>query len=113
MMMPIAGCESIYASAFQVKRQAALTPSAPDRQERAPGRRSGDDIGEKFILHPGDLVLKVELLFLETLDLKVIGATVRLKAGDRAVQIAMFLFELRQRRPQPLITVLLHPIPLA
>jgi len=73
--------------------------------------RLGDDVGQQLVLDAGDLVLEEQLLFLEPLQLELIGAAGFLQRVNGAVEIAMLLLELEQRRPELANVLALHGRP--
>jgi hypothetical protein len=73
--------------------------------------RLGDDVGQQLVLDAGDLVLEEQLLFLEPLQLELIGAAGFLQRVNGAVEIAMLLLEFEQRRPELANVLALHGRP--
>src|SRR5512147_1995507 len=70
-----------------------------------------DDVGQELILDAGDLVFQEQLLFLQPLELKLVGTARFLQRVDGAVEIAVLLLELEQRRPELANLLALHGRP--
>src|SRR5690606_13122793 len=60
---------------------------------RVPRRKagSGDDVGREYILDPRDLVLEVQLLFLQPPQGELVGPAGRFHEVNRLVEVAVFL----------------------
>src|SRR5262249_12114024 len=69
---------------------------------------SGDDIREELVLDAGNLVLEVELLLLEPLELKRVGAACFLERIDGAVEVTVLLLKPKQGRPELANLLALH-----
>src|SRR4029077_2491779 len=60
----------------------------------------GDDVWQELILDAGDLILEEQLLFLQPLELKLVGTARFLQRVDGAIELAVLLLEREQRRPE-------------
>ena len=80
-------------------------------REKAQSSKLGNDVGQELILDAGDLVLEEQLLLFQPLELKLVGAARFLERVDGAVEIAVLLLELEQRRPELANLLALHGRP--
>jgi hypothetical protein len=71
----------------------------------------GNNVGQELILDAGDLVLQEQLLLLQTLELKLIGAARFLERIDGTVEVAVLLLELELIRPELANLLALHGRP--
>jgi len=78
---------------------------------RGASSKLGNNVGQELILDAGDLVLEEQLLLFQPLELKLIGAARFLERVDGAVEIAVLLLELEQRRPELANLLALHGRP--
>jgi hypothetical protein len=74
-------------------------------------RELGNNVGQELILDAGDLVFEEQLLLFQPLELKLVGAARFLQRVDGAVEIAVLLLELEQRRPELANLLALHGRP--
>jgi hypothetical protein len=71
---------------------------------------SGNDVRCQLIFDERDTIAQLQLLFFQSLDLKQIRTRGILQCGNRGIEVAMGLIELRKLSPQLAFFVFSHAV---